>query len=216
LLVLPEDGKGLVYSRNWITAYSRKRGDVRHWQIDDDIMFVMRMYRGARLYCVSNVAIAAMEDFVDRYENVALASPNSEFFVPESGIMAKNWPPFFLNHRCYTFILFTNRVPCDWRPPNNEDADMSLQVLAEGWCKEGRAVARGFLLVAPPSKIVCLGKSVGRCFGVKDEFFTLTVDEGHELLIFPHPSGINRWWNDSGNRARAKRSLRRFCRNILD
>lgn len=137
LLVLPEDGKGLVYSRNWITAHSRKRGDERHWQIDDDCPDVYRVFKGHRIKCDSGPALAASEDFADRYENVAMLSFNSLQFCPiMSGGPTNNnkIPPFYLNHRCYTWILFLNRVPYDWRPPNNEDADMTLQVLAGGWC----------------------------------------------------------------------------------
>jgi hypothetical protein len=137
LLVLPENGKGLVYSRNWITDYSRAQGEVRHWQIDDDIDEIYQIHKGFRIRCDSAIAFAASEDFADRYENVALLSLNSFFFVPISkggGARHSSFPPFYLNHRCYTIILFLNALPNRWRPPNNEDADMSLQVLADGWC----------------------------------------------------------------------------------
>jgi hypothetical protein len=136
LLVLPENSKGLVYARNWITEYSVSRGDVRHWQIDDDIRQIYRVYKGHRMVCDSAVAFAASEDFADRYENVALLALNSTFFVPISrGVQRqKNIPPFYLNHRCYTDVLFLNALPNRWRPPNNEDTDMTLQVLADGWC----------------------------------------------------------------------------------
>lgn len=135
LLVLPENSRGLVYARNWITARSRARGEERHWQIDDDVREMFRMTKGNRIRCESGPAFAASEDFADRYENVALLSPNSYFFTPTyRGRSKMNWPPFFLNHRCYTCILFLNEVPYNWRPPNNEDTDMTLQVLSGGWC----------------------------------------------------------------------------------
>lgn len=135
LLVLPEDGKGLVYARNWITEYSQSAGEERHWQVDDDIREIYRANRGWKLRCDSGVAFSASEDFADRYENVALLSLNSWFFVPMvSGTSRGKMPPFYLNHRCYTCILFMNSLPNQWRYPNNEDADMSLQVLADGWC----------------------------------------------------------------------------------
>ena len=51
LLVLPENGKGLVYSRNWITDHAKTLGTERHWQIDDDISDFYRVYRGMRLRC---------------------------------------------------------------------------------------------------------------------------------------------------------------------
>lgn len=136
VLVLPENDRGLIYSRNWIKDYSVAQGHERHWQWDDDINWIERVYRGYRLRCPANVAIVALEDFIDRYENVALASFNSAFFVPLSNGMALTYkyPPFFLNMRCYTVFLMLNSLPNRWRFHYNEDTDMTLQVLADGWC----------------------------------------------------------------------------------
>lgn len=136
VLVLPENDRGLIYSRNWIKDYSVAQGHERHWQWDDDILGMERVYRGYRLRCPANVAIVALEDFIDRYENVALASFNSAFFVPLSNgtALMYKYPPFFLNHRCYTAFIMLNSLPNRWRFRYNEDTDMTLQVLADGWC----------------------------------------------------------------------------------
>lgn len=134
ILVLPEDGKGLVYARNWIKDYSVAQGDERHWQFDDDIKYFDRLYRGHRIPCASNIAVSIIEDFVDRYENVAIASPNSSFFIVSNETTNSQWPPFYLNSRCYTCFLMMNSLPNRWRFRYNEDTDMSLQVLADGWC----------------------------------------------------------------------------------
>jgi len=135
LYVMEEDSKGLVYARNWITDHARASGIKRHWQFDDDIRTMVRANEGLRLPAAANVALRAAEDFVEQYENVGVASFNSEFFVPMSnGVTAQKWPPFYLNSRCYTCMLFLNALPYRWRGPYNEDTDMSLQVLAGGWC----------------------------------------------------------------------------------
>jgi hypothetical protein len=134
VLVLPENNRGLVYSRNWIKQYSIERGDARHWQFDDDIRKMMRLNRGHRVTCAADVAVAVAEDFSDRYENVALTSFNSFFFVSTSGPWGNRRPPFLLNSRCYTVFLVNNALPNRWRNRYNEDTDMSLQVLADGWC----------------------------------------------------------------------------------
>jgi hypothetical protein len=133
LEILPENNRGLVYSRNWITDHARSLYVERHWQIDDDILYFVCWRRGTEIQCRADYALAASEDFADRYENVGLLSLNSCFFVRPS-IQYQKVPPFYLNHRCYTIILFLNSLPYRWRPPNNEDADMTLQVLAGGWC----------------------------------------------------------------------------------
>ena len=135
VLVLPENNRGLVYSRNWIKEHSIAEGHARHWQFDDDIRVIRRFYRGRRHTCHAGVALAAVEDFVDRYENVALASLNSTMFVIATrGISTRRWPPFYLNSRCYTDFLALNSTPFRWRNRYNEDTDMTLQVLAAGWC----------------------------------------------------------------------------------
>lgn len=61
------------------------------------------------------------------------------------------------------------------------------------------------------ARFVCLGRAVWRCFGFADEEF-LTVKERNRksFLLFPHPSGINLWWNDGRKSAKAARALRRF------
>ena len=134
LLVLPADGKGLVYSRNWIKDHAISEGYAKHWQFDDDIEYISRVYRGYRLRCPPNVALSVIEDFVERYENVKLASLNSEFFIPCNGVARVKQPPFYLNQRCYTCFLMDNALPNRWRYRYNEDTDMTLQVLADGWC----------------------------------------------------------------------------------
>jgi hypothetical protein len=135
ILVLPENDRGLVYARNWIKDHATAEGHERHWQFDDDIKYMMRLHEGWKLKCVSNVALAVLEDFVDRYENIMLASFNSEFFiVAASGIMREPHPPYYTNYRCYTCFLISNTIPLRWRGRYNEDTDMTLQVLASGWC----------------------------------------------------------------------------------
>jgi len=35
------------------------------------------------------------------------------------------------------------------------------------------------------------------------------------MMVVPHPSGLNRWWNDPANTAAATIALRRFCAEAL-
>jgi len=135
LFVLPKDNQGLIYSRNCIRADAVTQGAERHWQWDDDIRKMYRLYRGRRIQCSPSVAIAALEDFTDRYENIGISSFNSCFFIPaRRGIIEFAPPPFSLNFRCYTCFLMQNSLPCRWRFKYNEDTDMTLQVLALGLC----------------------------------------------------------------------------------
>lgn len=71
----------------------------------------------------------AAEDFVDRYSNVAIAGFQYESFAQRRS----KWPPFALNTRVYSCILIKNDLPYDWRGRYNEDTDLSLRALKDGW-----------------------------------------------------------------------------------
>ncbi len=148
LIVLPENDRGLVYARNWIKDHATAAGHERHWQFDDDVRSMTRVYRGNRLYVASNIALSIAEDFVDRYENVGLASFNSEFFVPSTYGKTRNTrtPPFYLNARCYTNFLVWNTTKNRWRRRYNEDTDMTLQILSCGLCT---VLFNAFLILTP-------------------------------------------------------------------
>ena len=71
-----------------------------------------------------------MENFVNRYENIALAGPHDEMWLP----LKEKFKPFLLNSRIYSCILIKNDIPYRWRGRYNEDTDLSLRVLKDGWC----------------------------------------------------------------------------------
>ncbi len=130
LYVLPFSnlGQGSIPARNWVKEHSTAAGHERHWILDDNIRTVYRWYKGERIYCDSKIAFAAVEDFTDRYENIAISGLNYKMFA------IGKLPPFFLNHHVYSFILLNNAIPHRWRGRYNEDTDLCLQVLADGWC----------------------------------------------------------------------------------
>ena len=43
-------------------------------------------------------------------------------------------PPFVKNTRIYSCLLIRNNIPYRWRARYNEDTDLSLRVLKDGWC----------------------------------------------------------------------------------
>jgi len=147
VLTLPKSNGGLVFARNWIRDHAVSEGHERHWQFDDDIRYMVKMHHGWRIACDCRIALIAMEDFVDRYENVGLSSFNSSFFLPGArGSSQQKHPPFYLNHRCYTCFLMKNDLPYRWRYRYNEDTDMTLQVLMGGWCT---ILFNVFMIVTP-------------------------------------------------------------------
>lgn len=133
VLVLPFRDKGSVIpARNWIKEHSEAEGHERHWQLDDNIFRTRRWFKGKRVPCRSGAVLALTEDFVERYENVAVAGLNYTMFCV--GQNSTPMPPFYLNVRVYSCTLTLNSLPYRWRGRYNEDADYCLQVLAGGWC----------------------------------------------------------------------------------
>jgi hypothetical protein len=131
LLVLPFRNQGsVVPARNWIKAHATAAGYDRHWQLDDNIRTIKRRFHARRLPCQAGVALAMTEDFADRYTNVAIAGLNYQMFLPRHTTA----PPFYLNVHVYSCCLFWNALPHQWRGRYNEDTDLCLQVLTDGWC----------------------------------------------------------------------------------
>lgn len=63
----------------------------------------------------------------------------------------------------------------------------------------------------PPRKILLMGRKVRRAMGLNGQWMYLGPGQfhwGHWVYIFPHPSGINRWWNDPVNYAAAEKFMR--------
>jgi len=62
----------------------------------------------------------------------------------------------------------------------------------------------------PPRSILMMGRKVRRAMGVNGDWEYLEWFDfyKHEAVIFPHPSGVNRWWNDQANYGEARFFLR--------
>ena len=132
ILTLPFSnlGFGSIPACNWIWEHAREAGHLRHWCLNDNIRMIWRRYHGIKLPCRSGVAFSAIEDFADRYENVAIAGMNYYMFAPNR----QKIPPFYLNCHVYSCMLMLNSIPHRWRGRYNEDTDLCLQVLVDGWC----------------------------------------------------------------------------------
>lgn len=132
ILTLPFSnlGQGSIPARNWVWQHSKANGDERHWILDDNIQHFYRLNKNTRLHLTSGTAFKCAEDFVNRYENVALAGFNYLGFAKKTDKV----PPFYLNTRIYSCILIKNDIPYEWRGRYNEDTDLSLRVLKDGWC----------------------------------------------------------------------------------
>jgi len=123
-------GQGSIPVRNWVWEHSIKNGYARHHILDDNIHHFMRLNHNQREYCLSGAIFCAIEDFVDRYENIAIAGMQYKMFALDRTKV----PPFYLNTRVYSCILIKNDIPYRWRGRYNEDTDLSIRALKDGWC----------------------------------------------------------------------------------
>lgn len=132
ILVLPFSnlGQGSIPARNWVWEHSISIGAERHWILDDNIENFHRLNNNMKPRVTSGTIFKVAEDFVDRYENVALAGFNYYSFCKCSDKVN----PYTLNTRIYSCILIKNDIPYRWRGRYNEDTDLSIRVLKDGWC----------------------------------------------------------------------------------
>lgn len=123
-------GQGSIPARNWIWDHAISIGSKRHWIMDDNIASFNRLNRNLMVKVTSGSIFKAAEDFVDRYENVAIAGLNYDFFAKAK----EKLPPFVLNTRIYSCSLIKNDISYRWRGKYNEDTDLSIRALKDGYC----------------------------------------------------------------------------------
>lgn len=132
ILILPFSnlGMGGIPARNWVWEHSINEGHKRHWILDDNIRAFRRYNNDIKYLVTSGTIFKCAEDFVDRYENIALSG------FQYSSFMAYNRQkrPFTFNTRIYSCILIKNDIPYRWRGKYNEDSDLSIRVLKDGFC----------------------------------------------------------------------------------
>lgn len=124
-------GQGSVPARNFIWEWCKEREYRRHWTVDDNIVSFARCTNNRRLCVRGGGFFRAMEDFVDRYDNIAMAGPHHKGFMPDRTTTVG---PYLLNSRVYSCILLDTTLPDRWRGRYNEDTDLSLRLLKQGYC----------------------------------------------------------------------------------
>lgn len=145
LLVTPHQNAGLVVTRNWIWDHARDSGAERFWTFDDNIgepfkshgvCGFFRLNHNLKTPLKSGHALAVIERFVERYENVPICGMNYFMFCKRKDKL----PPFYLNTRVYSNMLIeTNATDPRGKPYRNEgfyndDTDLCLRVLKDGYC----------------------------------------------------------------------------------
>ena len=122
--------RGPGAARNFCWDDAIGRGSEWHWVMDDNLDAFHRLNKGIKEEVADGTIFKCAEDFIDRYENLALAGLNYYSFCKATDAV----PAFVLNTRIYSCLLIRNDIPYRWRGRYNEDTDLSLRVLKDGWC----------------------------------------------------------------------------------
>lgn len=126
-----KDGKtGSGPARNFVWEHSTKEGHSWHWILDDNIESFERFNNNMKIKFLSGDPFYILEEFVLRYDNIAISGFGYANFI--------HWhefrPPIMFNTRIYSCLLIRNDIPYRWRGIYNEDTDLCIRVLKDGWC----------------------------------------------------------------------------------
>lgn len=136
IIVLPKEylnlGQGSIPARNYVWWHAKETGSTRHWILDDNITSYKRFHLGEKTYVKSGLVFCMVEDYVDRFSNVKMAGHNYTMFGVS---LNTTLPPITLNTRVYSSILLSNDIfpHFSWRGKYNEDTDLSLRILKNGY-----------------------------------------------------------------------------------
>ena len=166
-------GKGPGAARNFAWDHAISIGAAWHWVMDDNIDGFYRLNLNLKTPVSDGTIFRAMEAFADRYENVAMAGTNYFMFAWRK----QKVPPFVVNTRIYSCNLIRNDVPYRWRGRYNEDTDLSLRMLKDGWCT---ILFNAFLQFKLPTQQLAGGNT--------DEFYAVEgTRPKSEMLVELHP-----------------------------
>lgn len=117
-------------ARNFAWQHAKDSNAPWHWTMDDNIRHFRIHDKNRRLRIYNASFFQVMEQFVERYSNIAMAGPQYVCFVPRK-IKRRLYT---LNTRIYSCNLIRTDLPYRWRGRYNEDTILSLDMLTDGWC----------------------------------------------------------------------------------
>ena len=175
-------GQGSIPARNWVWEHSINKGDERHWILDDNISAFRRFNNNKKYLVTSGTIFKCAEDFVDRYKNIALSGFQYTYFMT----LCRDRKPFIFNTRIYSCILIKNDIPYRWRGKYNEDTDLAIRVLKDGWC----TILFNAFLQDKQSTMTMKGGNTDTIYNTGDERL-----EFAKSLERQHPDCVKVIWN---------------------
>ena len=72
---------------------------------------------------------------------------------------------------------------------------------------EARCQAELMLPTLQGRKVVFAGRNVADAFGINSPWLTWAWGLGFKMIVVPHPSGVNRWWNSPENLLKLREAM---------
>lgn len=125
-----EKSQGPGPARNFAWEHAKENGHDWYWVMDDNIRDFYRYHNNKFTLFGDGSFFRGMEDFVLQYKNIAMAGPRYFMFI----IRKEEFPPLTFNSRIYSCNLIRTDLDYRWAGRYNEDTDLSLRMLKDGWC----------------------------------------------------------------------------------
>lgn len=116
-------------ARNFAWEHAADNDYNWYWVMDDNIRHFARYTDNTKQRLSDGSGFCLIEDFVTQYSNIAMAGPRYRGFVHER----EKQPPIVLNTRIYSCNLIRTDIEYEWKCRYNEDTDLSLRLLKDGW-----------------------------------------------------------------------------------
>ena len=120
--------------RNWVDEHCQSE---KYWLMDDNINYFYILNNNQSLRCKTGAMFLAMEDFANRFKNIALVGMNKLGFCKPTDRVS----PYVLNTRVYSCTLLDKSLNESikdngilWRGRYNEDTDLNIRFLNKGYC----------------------------------------------------------------------------------
>ena len=172
-------------ARNFAWEHSLNNGYNFHWVMDDNIHHFYRFHKNNQIPLGDGLCFKIMEDFVLRYKNIAMSGPR--YFILTR--RKQRYTPLTFNTRIYSCNLIRNDVPLRWRGRYNEDTDLSIRMLNDGWC----TVIFNTILQGKFTTQIIKGGNTEQFYSIEGTY------PKSEMLVNMHPSitklvyRYNRW-----------------------
>lgn len=176
-------------ARNFGLHHARDNGYDWYWCIDDNIQNFYRFHSNEIIQCSDGTPFAFIEDFVERYDNVSMAGMNYESFMPRRN----KRPPVTFNTRIYSCNLIKTTIGYEWEGRYNEDTDLSLRMLKDGWA----TILFNAFLADKEATQRSAGGNTDTVYADKSKYDESGTYEKTKALKYQHPlvTEITRKWD---------------------